>query len=524
MAEVSCDVLIVGGGTGGVAAALAAADMGMKVILTEETDWVGGQLTSQAVPPDEHPWIEEFGCTRRYWQFRNAVRDNYRRELQLSPETSANPAFNPGGGWVSNLCFLPFFGHQALAGMLAATPGIEVRLKTVVAGGSFLSGPPVEIEAGVELDGDRVVSIQVLNTETLALDRIQAKFFLDATELGDLLPLTGTEYVTGAESRARTGERHAVEGQDQPGNQQSFTWVMAMGYAPNDDHVILRPESYERWRSFKPGFWPVPLLDLTDVDPVTMQPRHIPLFSEDWKCWFKYRQIFDPERTPGQPFPITIVNWPQNDYFITPIVDVTPEERWERLQDAKELTRCLLYWLQTECPHPEGGGAGYPGLFPVPISGMRDGGFAKTPYIRESRRIVAKTTVTEANVTPPHRLISDSVGIGSYRIDLHASTGGDSYIDLATIPFQIPLGSLIPIRMRNLLPACKNLGTTHLTNGCYRLHPVEWNIGEAAGALAAFCIKEGLEPAEVMEGRVSDFQRVLIEQGFELEWPESVFS
>ena len=55
------DILIVGGGTGGVAAALSAAARGKRVVLTEETDWVGGQLTSQGVPPDEHPWIESFG-------------------------------------------------------------------------------------------------------------------------------------------------------------------------------------------------------------------------------------------------------------------------------------------------------------------------------------------------------------------------------------------------------------------------------------------------------------------------------
>ena len=83
----------------------------------------------------------------------------------------------------------------------------------------------------------------------------------------------------------------------------------------------------------------------------------------------------------------------------------------------------------------------------------------------------------------------DSVGVGSYRIDLHPSTGGDNYIDISSLPFQIPLGALIPRRVENLLPACKNLGTTHITNGCFRLHPVEWGIGEAAGALAAFCLE-----------------------------------
>ena len=68
-----------------------------------------------------------------------------------------------------------------------------------------------------------------------------------------------------------------------------------------------------------------------------------------------------------------------------------------------------------------------------------------------------------------------------YRIDLHPSTGGDNYIDVASCPFEIPLGALLPQRVTNLIPAGKTIGTTHITNGCYRLHPVEWNIGEVAG-------------------------------------------
>src|SRR6266567_3020979 len=77
--EFRCDVAVIGGGVGGCAAALAAARNGMRVILTEETDWIGGQLTSQAVPPDEHAWIESFGCTRAYRDYRERVRDYYRR-------------------------------------------------------------------------------------------------------------------------------------------------------------------------------------------------------------------------------------------------------------------------------------------------------------------------------------------------------------------------------------------------------------------------------------------------------------
>src|SRR5205807_9009493 len=138
-------------------------------------------------------------------------------------------------------------------------------------------------------------------------------------------------------------------------------------------------------------------------------------------------------------------------------------------------------------------------------------GLAKYPYIRESRRIRAEFTVVEQHIGTDARMrqtgkkrdevaaerFADSVGVGSYRIDLHPSSGGDNYLDISSLPFQIPLGALLPRRVENLVPACKNLGVTHITNGCYRLHPVEWNVGEAAGALAAFCVRHGEPPRQV---------------------------
>ena len=114
----------------------------------------------------------------------------------------------------------------------------------------------------------------------------------------------------------------------------------------------------------------------------------------------------------------------------------------------------------------------------------------------------------------------DSVGTGSYRIDLHPSCGGTNYIDISSLPFQIPLGSLIPIRVENLLPACKNLGVTHISNGCYRLHPVEWNIGESAGLLAAFCLDRKVSARAVREKKelLDEFQKLLTDQGVLLSW------
>jgi NADPH-dependent 2,4-dienoyl-CoA reductase/sulfur reductase-like enzyme len=60
--HLSADLVIAGGGLGGCAAAIAACRNGLKVIMTEETDWIGGQVSQQGVPPDEHQWIETHGA------------------------------------------------------------------------------------------------------------------------------------------------------------------------------------------------------------------------------------------------------------------------------------------------------------------------------------------------------------------------------------------------------------------------------------------------------------------------------
>ncbi len=186
----------------------------------------------------------------------------------------------------------------------------------------------------------------------------------------------------------------------------------------------------------------------------------------------------------------------------------------------------MLYWLQTEAPRPDGG-VGFPGLRPRgDVVGTSDG-LAKATYVRESRRIRAVRTVVEPDLSLDARgdrgavSYPDSVGVGSYRIDLHPSTGGDSYIDIGACPFEIPLGALLPVRVENLLPAAKNIGTTHVTNGCYRLHPVEWNVGEAAGLLAAYCVRTGTTPHQVRADPrlLKDHQTVLTRDGVELRWP-----
>lgn len=534
------DILIVGGGTGGCAAAMSAASLGYNVIVTEETQWLGGQLTSQAVPSDEHPWIESHGCTARYRRFRQSLRQHYRDHYPLLPAARNNARLNPGGGSVSPITCEPRAALAAIEGMLAFD---RARGRIAV----FHHHKPV----AADVQGDRVRAVELLDTRTGNRRWIEAHYILDATELGDLLPLCHAEYVTGAESRKETGEAHAPEIAD-PQNMQAITWCFAMAFdpTPGADHRTAPPSQYAKWRDYSPVLkpaWPGKLLAIDDTHPITLLPRRVPLFSEKpgGPCWFRYRKIVTRDHYPAElaPHEVTLVNWPRNDYFEGSIIDQPAAVVAERLEASRQLSLSLFHWLQTEMPRPDGG-AGYPGLYlPADLLGTNDG-LAIAPYIRESRRIRARFTVTENHVgneahggfdihnikprspkdnpRPRADRFKDSVGVGCYRIDLHPSTGGDNYIDISSLPFQIPLGSLVPVRLRNLLPACKNLGVTHITNGCYRLHPVEWNIGESAGLLAAFCLKLSLDPAAVLDSldRLAEFQSLLTQQGIELEWPE----
>jgi hypothetical protein len=215
------------------------------------------------------------------------------------------------------------------------------------------------------------------------------------------------------------------------------------------------------------------------------------------------------------------------DYFEHPVIDVPEDVYNQRIADAADLSYSVFYWLQTEAPR-EDGGQGFPGLrLRGDITGTSHG-LAMAPYVRESRRIRAVTTILEQDLSYDTRgeagavNYRDSVGIGMYRIDLHPSTGGDNYIDVASCPFELPLGALLPKRMKNLLPGGKNIGTTHITNGCNRLHPVEWNVGEVAGLLAAHCIEHGLTPHQVQadDRHLADFQSRLYGEGIETRWPD----
>jgi hypothetical protein len=534
--------------------------MGVQTILVAHDAWLGGQATTQAVPPDEHPWIESLGYTRRYGELRYRVRDHYRRTHSLTDAARYNGQLNPGMARVSRLSAEPRVWARALDDMVA--PAEHAGLLTVVRN---------VVPTAVDVDGDAIRTVTVrrhaggplsaaeaavtgvsvatgansvaapVSADIVQPDAewtIQGRYFLDATELGDLIALAGAESVVGAESSDQTGEMHAAESADER-DQQAVSWCCALEMCPGEDHTTARPADFDAWREHTLPGWPGPLFSWTDVAPDTNAPRFKSLMEferneqgrDEFSLWI-YRRMraasiyTDPMRVREA----TLVNWVQIDYTASPLVGVTPAERVAALEGARAQTRAFVHWVQTEAPRHDGG-VGYP---EVRLAGEALGtadGLAREVYVREARRIKALRTITEAEVgvemragfEPGAHQFADSVGVGSYRIDLHPTPAGRLYVDVSTWPFQIPLGALVPVRVRNLLAAAKNIGTTHVTNGCYRLHPIEWNIGEAAGVAAAHALRGGAPlPAQALvEGDfLTDIQRTMAgDRGADLAWP-----
>ena len=254
------------------------------VILTEETDWIGGQLTSQAVPPDENPWVETFGATRSYQELRTRIRDYYRRNYPLTAAARAQPYLNPGGGGVSRLCHEPRVALAALNEMLA--PFVSAGRVRVL---------PRHVPVSASTEGDRVESVRVRSLESGRELVLHGPMFVDATETGELLPLTGTEYVTGAEARSETGEPHAAEVAG-PQNMQAATLCFPLEYLHGEDFTIDRPEEWEFWRDYVPQLsppWPGKLFSFVYSHPATLKPRDYGFDAEKGTGFFYYRRIVD---------------------------------------------------------------------------------------------------------------------------------------------------------------------------------------------------------------------------------------
>ncbi len=479
-----CPILVVGGGTGGMAAAIASARVGIKTCVTEETDWAGGQLTSQGLnASDDSRYTDTIGSTRTYRRLRTLMRAAY------------GNAANPGNCWVSHLCAEPKIALDAL----------DALTKAAIASGKlsvFYNLKPASVDAS----GSRVRSVTLARSDGGKVT-IRAQQTIDATELGDVIKLSGTAYRLGQEAKSDTGEPEAPE-HACAACVQSLTYDVVLERRPaGESHVIPKPAGYGE-KPWMKGF----------------SHQTFKMFGEGG-VW-QYRRIVDGAATGRTD--LSIMNWGTggNDYPFGGIIDVPEAEAQTQLTRARERALAYVYWLQTEVD-----GHGYPFLqLRSDVLGTTTG-VAKYPYIREARRLRALETVKTTDVSDAYvegaraRSFASSVGIGLYPLDMHQNVAeGTAFARGHSLPYQVPMGALIPETTNGLLAGAKNIGTTHMVSSAYRLHPIEWAIGEAAGTLAAYSVSWGNDPRDVLanEAHVRELQARLIADGAPLYWIDDV--
>lgn len=513
----TCQVLVVGGGLGGVAAAEALAGQGISVILTEPTSHLGGQLTAQGLAvPDENRFIEmENGPgTRRYRELRQEVRAAYAGTPGIVPQRWNNV----GRCWVSRVSGEPSVWEQAIRRRLDALAGPH-GLRQILTRSPLLAiqrypgNGQISYADFVNLDSGRIV-------------RVGAQYVLDATETGDALALAGSPWILGQEAQETYAEPDAPP-EAHPEWVQSFTYCFALRWTPQTTlslPIVEKPAEYEFFRSL--GEYTL-ANDPDGTGPVDYQVfRRAP--GAGGPFW-TYRRLVAAESFSGNPAyteDVSLINWRGNDFREENFIGKSVPEQVRILQRAKAFAQGFLYWLQTECPRDEGG-FGYPEMQPAPdVLGVD--GFAPFPYVRESRRLLAEAPLTEkamlADPTNPEAKTGptpfDSVGIALYPLDIHPARGEPPLL-VPVLPYSLPLGAFIARSgPANILPASKDLGASRLAAASARTHPTEWLIGEIAGNLAAFCLNRDVTPAQVRADPVllSAFQAQLKTNGITTSW------
>jgi hypothetical protein len=492
MTSLKAQVAVVGASLGGVMAAWRAAQAGCQVCLVAEHAWLGGQMTAQAVPPDEHRLIEQGGASSSYLAFREDMRALYRAMPGFLDRAKMTPGTNPGDGWVSRLCIEP----------VHAARWFERLLAPQVAAGRLhiqrLTRPIAVQRRGPQLQH---VSLQTHDGDQLTL---HADVFVDATDTGELLHLAQLPYRLGKEAQSEFNEPDAPP-QANRLDQQPVTHVMALRCHATPGPVIEQPPRYDFWLTHHLPHHQHLLF--SDALPGREPGRsaHLPFEgTADTLDWWRYRRIVSSAQWADSRADVSLINWAQTDFALHPLLDGPVSTDVVQAQ-ARELSLCFLHWLQTQRPHWQ--------LAPDML-GTPDG-LAQQVYVRESRRVIGRSTVHQGLLMAAPTGAPDAVGIGWYALDIHPTCISGHGANATVQPFEVPLGAFMPVDVDNLIPACKNLSVTHLASACTRVHPVEWLAGEVAGTLAVQVQREGWpdRPAQVAALRTA-----LTAQGIPLAW------
>ena len=531
------DVVIAGGSTAAFAAALASAEAGAVTALVEPTDWVGGQLTSSGVPAIDEAW--------------HSVKDPaggapYSVSKVARLPANMNPRFlrllqsieSRGDCWVSRFCFCPdaFVTAQlapleaAVADRLTVFRETVVKRVTLSADGSRVEGiecvarrPRDPVHAG---GYDRLPSEDLVDwyspVDSPRFTKETLRFvsragggtvFVDATEWGEVLALSGKDYLQGVEEA--DGALVTAPGGDTCGQATVYCFAQELHAEPvaePDRPVRATDMGYGAYRD-KPDPWT--------------------------KIW-TYRRL----RGKGAPAAgdVTLQNWGYaaevgeggNDFphaylFLSKAATAAQCTDWcggvdlGALAGAEDRAFAWHQWFRSRAPE---------GIDPAritlaaPILGTGHG-LAKLPYVRDTRRAIGLDgfVLRFADLTGPAgaktgTVFPDRIAIGAYPADIHpvATCRMPAYATAAhdTLPFCIPFRALTHRDLTNLLVAGKTMAQSFLANSATRLHPIEWSSGTACGIAAAVMAREGRSSAEIL----ADVRRLqeLVRKATPIDW------
>jgi hypothetical protein len=447
------DVLVVGGGTGGTAAAIQAARRGAQTILVSEFPWLGGMLTSAGVSaPDGNELAA----------FQTGIWGAFLQELQRRQPEGLDHA------WVSFFTYDPRVGAEIFANWVRELPNLEwIRGRS-----------PLEVLK----QGDRITGIRFADLT------VQAKIILDGTELGDLLPLAEVPHRWGWEYQSEWGEPSAPSKPSDLTQRypvQAPTWV-----------VILQ--------DFGEGA-DVPLISAPPI-------RRAEQFEDAWTN-YGADKFLNYGRLPGNRF---MINWPQNGNDYAEGVGRLVQSDLSKqafLWEARWHTQRFARFIQTKLGRRYGLAND---IFPEDGKELAGGAYALHPYYRESRRLQGLVTVIEQDILPlPEGQVAplpinqqgevEAIALGNYANDHHYPSAefplkpkslrwGGRWTGT---PFTIPYRCLIPATADGLLVCEKNISVSHIANGATRLQPVVLGIGQAAGMAAALCIEQNCQPKDL---------------------------
>jgi hypothetical protein len=519
MNQLTVDIAVIGASLGGVLAAWRACQQPQqppqRIALVAQFDWLGGQMTAQGVPPDEHHAIESGGATKSYLAFRESIRAHYLADANFIDNTEMTEGVNPGDGWVSRLCFEPRIAADYFEAMLA--PYVANGQLTILRASSCVR---------VMCDAREIKSVSITDKKNQHTE-IFSRYFCDATDTGQVLALAKYPYRLGKESRSEFDEANApIEANHL--DQQPVTFVMALrNDAPSK--TIAMPDQYEHWRDYIVPHYRHRLFSTHMPGEALGHSASLPLFAQNQTLdWWRYRRVVAKHQWRTAKAEVSLINWAQNDYAIAPLLDGAVAEH-AVVAAAKSLSASFLYWLQHDAPHPNGVDRGYPALQLDTEALGTDDGFAQQVYVRESRRIIGLDTLTANDITHAGgELIAfnhpQSVGVAWYNMDIHPTCISGHGVNAKVRPFTLPLGAFVPRDCDNLIPACKNISVTHLVNAATRVHPCEWLIGEVAGLLATYAIANQISLTEIVQSHkhVRAFQQQLGLAGIPIQWDDAL--